>query len=537
MHCRALPFRSLPHQPELSLHFLDEYDRVSRFYPHPPALESVIRGAETLDYPADRRRTVTAILRDQNTAFGCGAATQENLIRLEKGAVAVVSGQQVGLFSGPAYAIYKAISAIKIAKEVTAAGVDAVPIFWMATEDHDLDEVRHTTFFEDGQLAHFELPPSATPGAPVGLIRLGEQVEELVRAGSLMLPGEDGGALAKLLRETYHSEETYGGAFGKLFARLFAEQGLILSDPLDSRVHRLAAPIYLQAIENRDALNRGLLNRGQELEDAGYSAQVKVTPRSTLFFFTGGGRRQPVTSNEKKFRSGEMSWDREDLLSRIKGEPEKFSSNALLRPVVQDYLFPTVAFIAGQNEIAYLAQSEVLYREILGRMPVLLPRSGFTLVDPKGQRLLGEYGLKVEDVWAGSQALRRHLQAANMPRPFARQFEKDAKLIDKLLGKWKAALSQVDPTLEAAVDSSKHKIAYQIEKLREKAGIAYDRKSGVLVGHEEFLTNLLYPRKGLQSRELNLLPLLARWGLSGLRELEEHASSKFLGKHFLVPIS
>jgi bacillithiol synthase len=536
MHCRALPFRSLPHQPELSLHFLDEYERVSRFYPHPPGLESVIGSAGTLDYPADRRHTLTGILRDQNARLGSSKATQQNLSRLEKGAVAIVAGQQVGLFTGPAYAIYKAISAVKIAKEVTAAGVDAVPVFWMATEDHDLDEVRHTTFFYDGHLARFELPPSTTAGVPVGQVHLGGQVEEVVRAASLMLPGEDGGALAKLLRETYRSEETYGGAFGRFFARLFADQGLILIDPCDPRVHLLAASIYLRAIENRDDLNSELLNRGKELESGGYAAQVKVTARSSLLFFTGGGRRQPVTANEKRFRSGEMTWNREDLLSRIKGEPEKFSPNALLRPVVQDYLFPTVACIAGPSEIAYLAQSEVLYRGILGRMPALLPRSGFTLVDPKGQRLLEKYGMQVEDVWSGPQVLRRRMRAANLPRPLAKQFEKDAKSIGKLLEKWKGALAEVDPTLEAAVESSKKKIAFQTEKLREKSGTAYDRKSGVLVAHEEFLNNLLYPKKTLQSRELNLLPLLARWGLSGLRELEEHASSKSLGKHFLVPI-
>jgi bacillithiol synthase len=536
MHCRALPFRSLPHQPKLFLDFLDDYNRVSRFYPHPATLEGAIRAAGLLDYPSDRRKTLVSILRDQNKAFGCGAAAEENLNCLEKGAVVIVTGQQVGLFGGPAYAIYKAVSAIKIAKEISGAGVDAVPVFWMASEDHDLEEVRHTTFFQDGQLIRFELPAPTVGGAPVGQIGLGERTEELVRAASLMLPGEAGGDLARMLRETYRPEETYASAFGKMFARLFADQGLILIDPLDPRVHRLAAPVYLKAIENRDALNNELLNRGKELESGGYGAQVKVTGRSSLLFFTGGGRRLPITANEKRFRSGEMAWSTADLLARVKGEPEKFSANALLRPVVQDYLFPTAGFIAGPNEITYLAQSEVLYRGILGRMPAILPRSGFTLVDPKGQRLLEEYGLQIEDVWAGPQVVARHMQGANLPKPLARQFEKDARTVGKILEKWKTALSKVDPTLEPTIESSKHKIAFQIEKVREKAGNAFDRKRGVLAAHEEFLNNLLYPRKALQSRDLNLLPLLARWGLSGLRELEEHASSKAIGKHFVVPI-
>ncbi|HUI76238.1 MAG TPA: bacillithiol biosynthesis cysteine-adding enzyme BshC [Candidatus Acidoferrum sp.] len=536
MHCRPLPFRCLPHQPKLSLDLLYDYSRVSRFYPLPPSLESVTRAANSLDYPSDRRQSVANILREQNAAFGAGKETERNLARFENAAVAILTGQQVGLFTGPAYAIYKALSAIKVAKEVTEAGIDAVPLFWMATEDHDLDEVRHTTFFQDGELAHFELPPAPSHGAPVGSIRLGESISELVRAATVMLPGAEGAALAKLLREFYRPEESYAGAFGKLFAQIFADYGLILIDPLDARVHRIASPVYVKAIENREALNAELLNRDNELEREGYAAQVKVTARSALLFFTGGGVRQPITANDKKFRSGEMSWGRDELLARIKAEPEKFSANALLRPVVQDYLFPTVACVVGPAEVSYFAQSEVLYRGILGRMPALLPRAGFTIVDPKGQRLLEEYGLQVEDVWKGPQWVRRHIHSANLPKPIAKQFEKDAKQIDKVLDKWASTLTKVDPTLLPAVETTKKKVAFQVDKLRQKAGHAFDRKTGVLAAHEDFLNNLLYPRKALQSRDLNFLPFLARWGFSGLRDLENHTSIKSLGQHFIVPI-
>jgi bacillithiol biosynthesis cysteine-adding enzyme BshC len=351
-----------------------------------------------------------------------------------------------------------------------------------------------------------------------------------------MLPGEDGAALAKLLREFYRPEESYAGAFAKLFAQLFSDRGLILIDPLDPRVHRIAAPVYAKTIENREALNAELLSRDNELEREGYTAQVKVTARSALLFFTGGGVRQPITANDKKFRSGEMSWGRDELLSRIKTEPEKFSANALLRPVVQDYLFPSVACVVGPAEVSYFAQSEVLYRWLLGRMPALLPRAGFTIVDPKGQRLLEEYGLQVEDAWRGPQWVRRHIQSANLPKPISHKFEKDARQIERVLDKWSATLTKVDSTLLPAVETTKKKIAFQIDKLRQKAGQAFDRKSGVLVAHEDFLDNLLYPRKALQSRELSFLPFLARWGQSGLHALEGHISIKSLGQHFIVPI-
>ncbi len=150
MDCRVLPLRQLPHQPKLFLEYLDHFEKVKSFYAHPPAMAAVTRVALKLEYPEDRRVEVASILRRQNIALGAGAETLSNLDHLEKGAVAVVSGQQVGLFSGPAYAIYKALTAVQIAEELTRGGVPAVPVFWMATEDHDLDEVRHATWFDQG---------------------------------------------------------------------------------------------------------------------------------------------------------------------------------------------------------------------------------------------------------------------------------------------------------------------------------------------------------------------------------------------------
>lgn len=536
MHCRALPLRSLPHQPRILLDFLDDFDRVSRFYPYRPNLQSALESAKCLQYPADRRATVGAVLREQNAGFGCGPETEANLVRLEQGASVVVTGQQVGLFTGPAYSVYKALTAVRVAKDLTAAGVDAVPVFWMATEDHDVDEVRHTTFFHDGSLTRFELPPAAGAGAPVGMLKLGDSIQEIVRAASLMLGGEEGGALASMLREACRPDETYGSSFAKIFSRLLSEFGIILMDPLDRRLHQAAATVYFAAIEHRDELNENLLRRGKELESAGYAPQVKVMGRTALLFYLGGGVRQAITAGEKNFRAGEMSWRKEELLSRIKAEPEKFSPNALLRPVVQDFLLPSVVYVGGPAEVSYCAQSEVLYQRILHRTPALFPRAGFTLVDPKAQRLLEHYGLQIENVWSGPQALRRELQTRNLPKPLARQFAKDAEQIEKQLDKWSASIKKVDPTLVPAVDTARNKIKFQTEKLLQMTGRALDQKNGVLAAHQEFLSNLLYPRKTLPSRELNFLPFLARWGTQGLRDLEAHASVKHLGQHFVVPI-
>jgi bacillithiol biosynthesis cysteine-adding enzyme BshC len=536
MDCRALAFRQLPHQPKLFLEYLDHFDRVKTFYAHPPTMQAVTRTARKLDYPRERRAEMAGLLRKQNVALGAGAETQSNLARLEKGAVAIVTGQQVGLFSGPSYAIYKALTAVQIAAELTRGGVSAVPVFWMATEDHDLDEVRYAAWFDRGKLRRFELPVVAEAGRPVGGISLGAEVEPLAREAAELLSNQGSDLLAQYLAESYRPDETYGSAFAKLFTRLFAQQGLILMDPLDPGLHRVATPLYQHALTERDAVNEKLLQRGRDLDRGGFDAQVKVTSRSTLLFYLGDGVRQVITASNGRFQAGVKTWARDELVHLTHAEPAKFSPNALFRPVVQDFLLPTVAYVGGPAEISYFAQSEVIYRHLLGRMPVMLPRAGFTLVDAKAAKLLRRYGLTVEDVWAGSQNLRHKMEGASVPKGLSKALERDGKQIQKVLAQLGKQIAKLDPTLRGTVERAKQRIEYHLEKLRRKAGKAQDQKTGLISLHEQYLESLLYPHKALQSRELCLFPFLARWGASGLGELQKLASGKKIGHHFIIQL-
>jgi bacillithiol biosynthesis cysteine-adding enzyme BshC len=535
MGCVSIPFRRLPHQPKLFVRLIEDFASVSQFYAHAPNLDAVKRVAAGLEFPVARRREVAAILRRQNEAFGAGTAARSNLEKLERGAVAVVSGQQVGLFSGPAYAVYKALTAIQIAQELSDAGVEAVPIFWMATEDHDLDEVRHTTWFDGGKLVRFELP-GAAEARPVGNVRLGPAVEESAKKAAGLLSGPASDLVSEVLRQNYRADETYGSAFGKLFARLFAEQGLILLDPLDAGLHRMAAPLYKKAIEGRDELNEKLLRRGKELERAGYEVQVKVTARSTLLFSIRDGVRQAIATSNGDLRSGESSWSREEALRLVDTAPETFSANALFRPVVQDFLLPTVAYLGGPAEIAYFAQSSVIYEHLLGRMPVILPRAGFTIIDAKAEKILQKYGLCIENLWAGPQELRRKMESVSVPPELSQNFDRDKTQMESTLAELGTQIEKLDPSLAGAVSTARNKITFQLEKLRRKTGRALDQKNGLLAEHERFLENLLYPDKELQSRELCFLPFLARWGMEGLSELQKLSGSDTLGEHRIVRI-
>jgi uncharacterized protein YllA (UPF0747 family) len=564
MDCRALAYHQLPHQPKLFIDYLDHFSRVQSFYIHKSTRESVLNEAGTLKFPQDRARAVAAILQKQNQQFGSDATTAANLDRLANGSVAVVSGQQVGLFGGPSYSIYKALMAIQVADDLTRQGTEAVPIFWMATEDHDIDEIRHVTWFQDGRQTRFELPvPEASEsGKPVGRIKLGPKISEIAKEASEILEQQGSTLLAHILRDSYIPYETYGSAFAKLFARIFAGRGLILLDPLDPGLHRVAAPIYEQVARDRDALNDSLLQRGKALEKTGYAAQVKVTSKSTPLFFMGDSgaaasgnssgnsagasaaakpssttavtARQVISATAAGFQAGNKTWTREEFRQAVAREPENFSPNALLRPVVQDFLLPTVAYVSGSAEISYFAQSEVLYRALLGRMPVMLPRAGFTLVDVKAAKLLKQYRLTVEDLWQGSQEIRKRLERAAVPKTLSAKFDREQKQITKTLTQLGKQIATLDRTLQGSVGTAQKKIAFQLDKLRRKVGRAQDQKNSLISAHQKFLEEQLFPHHVLQSRELGFLPFLAKWGPRALDELQKCCTLGELGHHFLI---
>ncbi len=232
------------------------------------------------------------VLERQNRAWGASEKTLNNIRRLREGAFAVVTGQQVGLFGGPLLSLFKAASVLALAKQVDGAGVPCVPVFWMATEDHDLAEVNQTLLLtNDFQLAPFTANTDGKADSPVANIRFAEGTNELVaRAAGLL--GES--LAADYLLECYREGETFSGAYAKLFTRLGTENGLILLDPADAELHRIAAPLLVEAIERAAELDEALLERNREISGAGYHEQVKVTPESTPLFALVDGSRVPI---------------------------------------------------------------------------------------------------------------------------------------------------------------------------------------------------------------------------------------------------
>ena len=519
----CLPFSRIPHTTRLFQDFLSYSSQVRQFYPHPPTcFDWSEHKTPDSRYDAARRQRVSDAVERQNKAWNASPKTLANIARLRGGASASVTGQQVGLLGGPLFSILKALTAVKLAEEATAAGTETIPIFWLATADHDLAEVNHALLpGPDGSLHTLAASSRGVEDAPVGTVVFGPEIEPVVRSAVELLGATPA---TELLRESYRPGESLGSAFARLFSGLFAEFGVILIDPSDQEFHALAEPVYRAAIERAAELDEALLARGQALEDAGYHQQVKVTPSSTLLFTLKGGARIPVHrrangGNAVEFLVRGDAVSREELLGQIAAAPQLFSPNVLLRPVVQDYLLPTVAYTGGAAEVAYFAQAGVVYEKLLGRVTPIIPRFSVTVVEQKPKSLLDRYGLTLPDAFHGEELLRERIAARVLPAELQRAFDRTNASLQESLGAVREALAKLDKTLVDAADNAGSKIQHQIESLRARAARAELRQSEVVARHAQLLINSLVPNKMLQEREIAAIYYLSRHGVEFLNTL------------------
>src|SRR5579872_6307518 len=433
----------LPHTSALFADVLYHPERTSSFYGHERHdVEAVRAAARKIDFPPQKRAAVVAALRAQNPS---SAALE---VLAEPGTVAVVTGQQVGLFSGPAYTIYKALTAVKLAEALTASGIPAVPVFWLATEDHDFAEVNHTWVFDGAHRpAKIEMPRAAG-GQPAGAVSLAAPPIRELRAALRGLPfGEE---TADLVEGCYRPGSTMGKAFGELLRTLCADFDILQIDPMLPAFRELAAPALRAAVEAAPEITARVLERNQALAAAGYHAQVHVEDHTSFVFLLEGGKRLALRRAGRDYVLNGRRFSAAELMDRA----ASLSPNALLRPVVQDSILPTAAYVGGPAEIAYLAQSNAIYRLLLGRMPVPMPRSTYTLLDERSQKLMVRYGLTLHDFFHGEEALRARIAARLIPPSLNASLGETVATIDGALGRLRHEMDGFDPTLTKALERS-----------------------------------------------------------------------------------
>jgi bacillithiol synthase len=539
-----LPHSKVPKSSKLLTDYLERYEGVDRFYNGSPFLpETFDRLKQQLQGVSIDRTSLVEILFRQNRALGADEQTIQNIHNLsDPNTYAVVTGQQVGLFSGPVFTLYKALTAVRLSQSLTERGFKTVPVFWLASEDHDLEEVAQTYALRD----HCELIRLSDPGtrpaaqSPVGRVGLTEGISgQIDQLESLLPPGNDREQLIKELRAAYRPGFTWSQAFAKLLTRLFGRWGVVLLDPMDPDVHRLAAPIYQKALEQAGLMRSRLQERSDELVNKGYHAQVHIGEDSTLLFIERGGNRLPIhnsAADTQQFAIGDaQTASIEELKSEISKQPMSFSSNVLLRPLVQDTVLPTIAYVAGPSELAYLGQAQVLYSAFGRPMPAILPRSGFTLVEPRIERWMEKYQIGVEDIWQGREHLTQRIASTAFAEGWAERFEQTERDLAALLSRLRKDIEALDPTLLDTLNHTEEKIRYQVEKLKGKLTRSALQRSEVLARHEQTILGAIMPEKELQERMVGGAYFLGKAGFGLLERLLEHIPTNASG-HCIMSI-
>lgn len=517
-----IEFSEIPGQSKLFLDYLKDPLQLKNYYPAVVAVTSDIADRTSIvleNYRTDRD-VLADILLDQNRAFGAGERTVESIELLRKSeTVAVVTGQQAGLFTGPLYTIYKALSAIKLSECLRGRGVDAVPVFWAATEDHDFDEISSAVLLGlDADEVEFRIVASeAETGLPVGSIVIPESFARELQGGFDELPaGDFGPELRARLAEIWKPGRTVGEAFCTDLQRLFTDYGLIVVDPLDVRIKSLAAPVYRQAIMKADEITPALVARSKELEASGHHPQVLVTDDYfPLFYHTDDGVRRSLRRKAPgvyRVSDTKIELTRDELLEIATDEPARFSPGVMLRPVVQDHLFPSLCYFGGGAEIAYFAQNSEVYRLLERPATTIFHRQSFTIVDSKQQTTLKKYDLKFKDLFAGYDALLPHIVDRFVNPTTARLFADAEENINLELNRLDQELSRIDPTLAANLATRRKKIVYHITALQKKFRRAQVNKDEIVRRQLHSLFASLLPAGGLQERRLNPGTFTLRYG-------------------------
>jgi bacillithiol biosynthesis cysteine-adding enzyme BshC len=464
-------------------------------------------------------------LERQGIAFGAGPATLANIAKLRAGARAVVTGQQVGLLGGPLLTLFKAATAVARARQASAeTGIAHVPIFWLATEDHDLEEVDQVSLFSKSSVETLHLRAKPTPyAAPTGNVVLDDSIDGLLDRASDLLHDAP---ICNLLRECYtsHSADkaapTFASAFARLMTRLFASQGLIVMDAAGRDFHALGASTLRFAIEHAEELEAALLARTTELESAGYHAQVLVKPVSSLLFLVsevnGAQNRQalhrlPGGSWQAGAVNSATSYATAELLAILDSAPERLSPNALLRAVFQDTILPTTAYVGGPAEVAYFAQSAVLYQRILGRITPILPRLSATLIEPAIGAMMAQHEVTLPDAMRSAEELVQYLAARALPSEAKRRLADAGNALDQALAAAHDYLAALDPSLARAAQVSASKMRYQMDRMRRLAATTELQREASLRKHAEAISLHLFPNAHPQERVLAGVWFLAAW--------------------------
>jgi len=527
-----IPVGSLPHIngsfTDLYRDYISEFKNVQQYYQTDfHSLQHIPSIAERRKSQVRDRSVLVEVLREQNTLFGAGARTFDNIGLLsDEKTFAVVTGQQVGLFGGPLYTIYKAITALKLAETLTNEnpGFHFVPVFWLEAEDHDFEEIGKVGVLNtEGSPVVIPYPLAAKDAGKnlgaVGEIPLGEGIESVyAELQTAMSNSEFKQPLFNLLRKFYHPSATFSTSFAGFLNTLFEDKGLIFISPNDKRFKQLLSPLFQKEIREYPRVSQLIIRQSAKLEER-YHAQIK-TKALNLFYFHKGGRYF-IEPRETDFslRGTRHFIPKEELLRVAVEQPELLSPNVALRPICQDMLLPTVAYVAGPSEVAYFAQLQEVYRYFDLTMPMIYPRATATIAEERMEKILERYELTVEDVFSRPEEIQKKVLGMLAEVNIEEMFTRVRGAIRDQMNEMKFGINYIDPTLTGTLEHTHQRIDSQIAAFQEKVIAAQQRKHETALRQIEKVKHTLFPRDNFQERELSIIHFMNKHGLEFVRFL------------------
>jgi bacillithiol biosynthesis cysteine-adding enzyme BshC len=522
----VIPTNKLPKISSLVLDYFYEYDKVSDFFAgdfqDPTAYSLQTEKIRSRDLP---REQLAAILKEQNLSYGCGTQTVGNIQKfIQDKACAVVTGQQVGLFSGPLYTIYKAQTAIKLAESLNQNNLGCfVPVFWLASDDHDFEEINHITFLnkenkiEDikyqGHLSHLK--------KPVSKIVLSAEISNCIQQlNDLTRDSEFKPEILSQLGTAYQPGKSLVEAFAQWMTLLFKSYGLIFIDATHPDLKELGKDVFYTEIAQNSPSTQLALETSRKLMQKNYNPQIQLH-EGILNLFLVEDERDTIQfrANEYRIKDKPQTFKKDEFLQLLETQPHKFSPNVLLRPLYQDTLLPTVAYVGGLSEVAYFAQMKEVYERFSLPMPIIYPRKILTLIEKNVDKALKTYSMKVPDIWQNADAKINEIAKDKIPKSLAEAFETAASHLDKDLADIKQETMAFEPTLEKSVDLTIGKIHHQIHLLEKKILKATKKQNAIITQRIHLAKNSLYPNEHLQERVFNITPFLLKYGFTLMEKL------------------
>ena len=514
-------FSDIPGHQNLFLDYLYEFENVAKYYKYNfrdrEQYKRIFKSIVDSDNP--NRKKLKPILEKQYANISKSDKTNKNIELLSKdNTLAIVTGQQLGILGGPLYTFYKIITIIKLSNFLNERYDDFnfVPVFWLAGDDHDFNEVRAISVIDkDNNIKTVGYKEEIDPEEAklsIGKIKFDETIEEFFSTlNDSLRDTEFKQPLLEELKNYYKTDETFTTAFQKLIHSVFDEYGLVILNPQERDVKELLKPIFKKEITDFREHTEKLVHLSAELEEI-YHAQVKVKPVN-LFFSTEDGRYsiEPV-ENEYKLKRKRKSFTQEELLDLVETEPERFSPNVLLRPICQDYILPTAFYIGGPSEVAYFAQATLLYDFYKIQTPIIYPRSSATLLETNINKILEKYNVAIDDIFFGAEELKKkviHSLTENRVDDIFAEAENEIELtFDRLREK----LFELDKTIADTSKKYRGKIVSALSELKGKAEQAQNQKYEVTLRQLDRACTIIFPAGQLQERTINYTYFIDKYG-------------------------